>query len=93
MGLRVLTLGDPYSDRMDAIMACIRKADAVLATGKADPDMAVVVGAAYALERPVLHLCCADDLTSANMAAAVGTIIYNTDDVVARLRAILQPGK
>lgn len=91
MGLDVLTLGDPVSDRMDSILACIREADAVLITGRPDPDMAVVAGAAVALDRPVLHMCSTDDLTSANLAAAVSKIISAADDVVAQLQAVLLP--
>lgn len=93
MGLRVLTLDDPFAHRMESIMACIRQADAVLITGTPDPDMAVAVGAAFALHLPIVHLCVTEDITSANVAAAVSKHIYNTDDAAAELRTILSPDK
>ena len=43
------------------------------------------------MERPVLHLCDRDDLTSSNVAAAVATFIFDTGDVVAKLQDMLQP--
>lgn len=91
MDVQVLTLGDPADNRMESIMACIREYDAVLISGAPDADMAVAVGAAYAMERPVLHLCDRDDLTSSNVAAAVATFIFDTGDVVAELQDMLQP--
>lgn len=91
MDVQVLTLDDSADNRMESIMACIRECDAVLISGAPDADMAVAVGAAYAMERPVLHLCNRDDLTSSNVAAAVATFIFDTGDVVAKLQDMLQP--
>ncbi|WP_165072800.1 hypothetical protein [Desulfovibrio sp. ZJ200] len=93
MGLEVLTLGESRRDRMESILACIRVADAVLISGRPDTESAVAVGAAAALERPVLHLCGSDDLSSVNVAAAVSTFVYAADDVVAKLQTVLQPGE
>ena len=91
MGMRVLTIGDSGEDRMEIIIACIRESDAVLITGKPDTEMAVVAGAAYALERPVIYLCSADDLTSPNVTAAASKIIFDSSEVLAELQATLHP--
>ena len=91
MGMRVLTIGDSGEDRMEIIIACIRESDAVLITGKPDTEMAVVAGAAYALERPVIYLCSADDLTSPNVTAAASKIIFDSSEVLAELQATHHP--
>lgn len=91
MGLCTLTIGDIEEDRMEVIMACIRESEAVLITGRPDTDMAVVVGAAYALERPVIYLCSTDDLTSPTVTAATSKIIFNSSNVLAELQATLHP--
>ena len=91
MGVRGLTLGNPFSNRMEAILDCIRQCDAVLSTGTPDAESAVSIGAAAALDRPVLYLCDYAELTSPNVAAAVSKLIHDTDNVVADIREILQP--
>ena len=89
-GMDVLTVAPNVDNRMDAIMDCIRKAYAVIVSGRPDPDMAVVAGAAYALGCHVVHLYSPGDLTSANLAAVVDTFVSASEDGPAQLWGSLQ---
>lgn len=90
VGWHVTTLGEPIGERKGAIIRCITDSDAVIITGPADPDMAVVAGMASALGRRIVHLYAPGELTSANLAAVVDELVQVSEDAPADLWGVLK---